>query len=85
MTAGAGEARSVTALFLAAGAKPEEIDPAVNVLIEMVAGLPTPHTYEAVARQPIEALAEYRRRQSQPVVIDAATEEKTDERDHRAP
>jgi hypothetical protein len=57
-----GDARSIAALFLAAGARPDEIDGAVQVLIELVKGQEGPRTYQAVAEQPIKALQEYRKR-----------------------
>lgn len=61
-----GAARSVAALFLAAGAAPDEIDGAVQVLIEQTRRMNVPQTYAAVAQQPIDAIAEYRRRQQGP-------------------
>lgn len=71
--AGPGEARSVAAIFLAAGAAPEEIDGAVQVMIEQLRGQTAPSTYAAVAQQPIDAIAEYRHRQQglkgQPVIL----------------
>jgi hypothetical protein len=71
--AGPGEARSVAALFLAAGAAPDEIDGAVQVLIEMTQRMNVPQSYAEVAQQPIDAITEYRRRQQglreAPVVI----------------
>lgn len=71
--AGPGEARSVAALFLAAGAAPDEIDGAVQVLIEQIKNQAAPTSYAAVAQQPIDAITEYRRRQQglrdEPVVM----------------
>jgi hypothetical protein len=71
--AGPGEARSVAALFLAAGAAPDEIDGAVQVLIEQIKNQSAPTSYAAVAQQPIDAIAEYRHRQQglrdQPIIL----------------
>lgn len=59
------QARSVVALFMGAGAVPEEIDGAVQVLIELQKQrtLP-PMSYGDVAREVVEALSEYRKRNS---------------------
>ena len=67
------EARSISALFMAIGARPDEIDGAVTVLIELSKGRMAPRSYQAVAEGPLEALAEYRRR-TQFSVVDAEAE-----------
>lgn len=60
--AGPGEARSIAALFLAAGAAPNEIDGAVQVQIEQSVGRMAPRSYEEVAQSVLDALKEYRNR-----------------------
>jgi hypothetical protein len=68
--ASAGEARSIAALLLAAkiaerlGVRLDdgELQGSVDVLIEQVQGLPAPRDYDEVARQAMNAVAEYGRR-----------------------
>ena len=62
----------MVALFMAAGARPDEIDGAVKTLIEMTAksSLP-PVSYAQVAQQAIDAIKEYRRNTSSAVVDEA--------------
>lgn len=71
-----GEARSLTAVFMAAGADPrkDEVQGAVEVLIEMTsaAGREAPRTYDAIGLDALEALEEFRRRRDSQV-IDAAS------------
>lgn len=57
-----GEARSIAALFLAAGARPDEIDGAVQTLIDQTRtrSIP-PTTYAETAQQVIDALSAYRK------------------------
>lgn len=56
-----GEARSIAALFLAAGARPDEIDGAVQTLITAARSQSGPPTsYAETAQQVIDALAVYR-------------------------
>lgn len=63
------EARSVAALFLAAGAQPDEIDGAVNTLIKLSEKQTMPPTtYAEIAQQAIDALQQYRQEQSPSVV-----------------
>jgi len=68
-----GDARSIAALFMAAGARPDEIDGGVAILIELVNGKPAPRDYYGIAQQVVDALAEYRRREhdvpEEPVVL----------------
>jgi hypothetical protein len=70
--AGPGEARSLAALMLAAGARPDEMDGVMTVLIAQAGkrSLP-PMSYGEVAQQIIDALSEYRR--TSPSVVDAAS------------
>ncbi len=67
------QARSIAALFLAAGAQPDEIDGAVETLIKMTAksSLP-PVSYAQVAQQAVDAVREYRRKTSSAVVDEAS-------------
>lgn len=57
-----GEARSIAALYLAAGAAANEIDGAVQVQIEQSAGRMAPRSYAEVAQSVLDALTEYRHR-----------------------
>lgn len=67
-----GEARSLTAVFMAAGADPRqgEVQGAVEVLIELTSrpGREAPRTYDAIGLDALEALAEFRRRRDSQVI-----------------
>lgn len=60
------EARAIAALFLAAGASPDEVDGAVGELIELSKDKEAPRSYGEIAQQTVDAIQSYRRRQSIP-------------------
>lgn len=64
------QARSLVALYLAAGALPEEIDGAVAVQIELEEKAIAPTSYGEVASRVIRALGEYRARHQTYTVVE---------------
>lgn len=62
------EARAIAALFLAAGATPEEVDGAVMELIEQSKDSAAPRSYGEIASQARDAIVAYRIKRDQPAV-----------------
>lgn len=58
------EARAIAALFLAAGATPEEVDGAVLELIELSKDSAAPRSYGEIAQQTAAAIKSYRDKQA---------------------